>query len=304
MDQNAASNELIHLCLEAYFRLLRGMAGRERIADIKDRCIAAGLLRYLWNREDQWTAFVLRDAEAAHWLAYLSIPEGLFHLMLEWIKVDTPEKVVASSDGREHFLWRGILLRSLIKAHFSHATDSADEPMKIFFGVLDSVRETWQAHRSSNPVVPGKVKVLPVQWLNVSSSPSAMEISKALSQGGYPRTDPRLYNRFVGYMAKYAPKSTESQREMAIVRLHLRHPTKPQANTAIGFLRKHFDNKTRDEGLAFLPPHRSGREMFRITFREASRVARNTGMQAEAAWLDQKREDLFPPGFGPPKSRA
>ncbi|KAK4898922.1 hypothetical protein LTR27_003653 [Elasticomyces elasticus] len=246
MDQNAASNELIHLCLEAYFRLLRGMAGRERIADIKDRCIAAGLLRYLWNRDDQWTAFVLRDAEAAHWLAYLSIPEGLFHLMLEWIKVDTPEKVVASSDGREHFLWRGILLRSLIKAHFSHATDSADEPMKIFFGVLDSVR----------------------------------------------------------YMAKYAPKSTESQREMAIVRLHLRQPTKPQANTAIGFLRKHFDNKTRDEGLAFLPPHFSSREMFRITFRKASRVARNTGMQAETAWLDQKREELFPPGFGPRKSRA
>ncbi|KAK3641725.1 hypothetical protein LTR22_016433, partial [Elasticomyces elasticus] len=188
-------------------------------------------------------------------------------------------------------------------AHFSHATDSADEPMKIFFGVLGSVRETWQAHRSSNPV-PGKAKVLPVQWLNVSSSPSAMEISKVLSQGGYPRTDPCLYNRFVGYMANYAPKSTDNQREMAIVRLHLRHPTKPQANTAIAFLRKHFDNKTRDEGLAFLPPHRSGREMFRITFREASRVARNTGMQAEAAWLDQKREDLFPLGFGPPKSRA
>ncbi|KAK5703601.1 hypothetical protein LTR17_021970 [Elasticomyces elasticus] len=74
ITSNLVSNEVLHLCIGAYWRLL---------ADIKTRRLAAHVLLYLWDHEDQWTEFVVRDAEAQSWLGYIAKGEELQELMLK-----------------------------------------------------------------------------------------------------------------------------------------------------------------------------------------------------------------------------
>ncbi|KAK5122512.1 hypothetical protein LTR85_004096 [Meristemomyces frigidus] len=119
----------------------------------------------------------------------------------------------------------------------------------------------------------------------------------ALSQGAYPETDVKLYDRFLRYVERYTFSGTNAQRELAIARLRLVHPAHPSSDAAEYFLRKTFEGKTAEDLLqqGFWPEHGAVKFMFSRVSRTAIRVARKNGKDGDAAWLESKASELVPP---------
>ncbi|KAK5692704.1 hypothetical protein LTR17_025360 [Elasticomyces elasticus] len=221
--------------------------------------------------------------------------EGFEDLIIDWIKTELPRvtqsatKDVATRRG----LWRNSLFRLLVEARLTNAQNrNADGALQLF---LDMLHERATSYRSALAALKPEVRRrsqdgswedmgLPM-WYTMSLWPAIVVLCKHLGSGSYPWTDAKLYRQFLRYVEKVDYKGTEGQHQLALARLYLFQPDRPDTAYAIAFLKKCLGGKSQQQVREFLSQDKAIRGVFYSTLRNTVMVARRLGQHSEAGVL-------------------
>ncbi|KAK4553294.1 hypothetical protein LTR86_009594 [Recurvomyces mirabilis] len=291
----------VEVCLQSHFQRLQRLPKSQTPDFIKKYPIGGIIIEHLLRDNVAWLGFVASRRDSVFWLSYCAVLEGLEDILLDWLKVDVDATDAENSFGPKFFIWRGLLFRDMIRAQLLRNDQvSADHALNTLFNLLSS---RGKAVRLLDPV---EQRPLPLdkngtiigpQWLAVSHWPATIEISHQLIYGSWRGTSPALYDKFVNLVQKYTWKASQDAKDLTVARLHLQHPTEPNAKPTISLFRRLFGTKSTEEIEHFLPDTGKAREPFRIAFIIAAYQAKAQGLQDDALWLAEKHREIFPADF-------
>ncbi|KAK4541549.1 hypothetical protein LTR36_007846 [Oleoguttula mirabilis] len=226
--EKRAPLDAARLCLQAYYEQINQLPQAQRIQVVNAKPVAGIFLQHIWDDDSAWTHSTLSDFEAQHWLCYFAVAEKLDRYILNWLKVIFPLEATQHLREEERYIWRGFLFRHLIRAYLAHASPmGADAGLIPFLNFLKLRQAICNPHRGELGLVQpnsseGSGRA---EWMTMSEWPAFVELSNALGSGKYPKTDPKLYDRFLSYAEGYGTKGGFLQRQLSIVRLRLFTPS-------------------------------------------------------------------------------
>ena len=113
------------------------------------------------------------------------VVEKLEESVVKRLEVDLPPAMTSGLGQDKLHLWRGILLRSLVRAHLMlDSKTSADPAIELYFK-REVGLDYNQSEQSSSPSDKPKI-------LRVSRWPALVHLSDVLAAGHYFRTNARL----------------------------------------------------------------------------------------------------------------
>ncbi|KAK4892937.1 hypothetical protein LTR27_008665 [Elasticomyces elasticus] len=304
IKEDDAPLDLIRVCLQAYFEQIQQVPSHaDRVLLVKKKPVAAPLLGYLWGREEVWLQLVLTDPEATKWICHFAVMEGLEDLMMEWIKMDLSRETsgTAHEKAERGALWRNSLFRMLIETRLQNASNKkADEALKLFFTTLQERATSYKsAMQSLSPEIRRRSQTgawedlgLPM-WYSMSFWPAIVVLCRDLGAGRYPHTDAKLYRRFLGYVEKLDYKGTTGQHQLAVARLYLYKPDRPDTSHATTLLRERLEGKSQQQVRDFLSQNNAIRGVFHSTLRDTAEISRRSGKHSDADLLDAIRREHF-----------
>jgi len=285
--------DVMRLCLRDYFERLKKVPRTQRRDLILGKPIGGMALQYAWD-SDRWVDLVLEDYETQMLLCYFLIGEQLDDLVVQWTLVDLPPGKAATLEKRELHLWRGILLRNLIRAHLMLDSEAkADLAIEAFFKLYEDQLQAWARVTRLKRTLPESE--LP-SVVSVSRWPAQVELASALAGGSYSNTSTVLWERFTAYYFAGRPKVQTGmmERDYKRVGLALVHPTRPDARPAIEYLRKIFNQDSHHDFMSKLPPAGTPAYVsYQRMFNRARQSAQSAGLFEDAAWLEETALKIF-----------
>ena len=128
-------------------------------------------------------------------LSYFAIADRLDDLILQWLEVSFPGEAVQNLDEQRAHMWRGVLIRQLVRAHLMHNTtrgvDTAVDMFSKFCARQDHVYGTVGLGNSAYATT----KISPV--LHVLRWPAIVELSTNLGSASLFQTSAAKWDRFV-----------------------------------------------------------------------------------------------------------
>ncbi|KAK5679259.1 hypothetical protein LTS10_008074 [Elasticomyces elasticus] len=276
----------------------------DRVLLVKKKPVAAPLLGYLWSREELWLQLVLTDPETTRWICHFAVVEGLEDLIMAWIKIDLSRVTpgTAQEKAEREALWRNSLFRLLIETRLKNASDGkADGALKLFFTTLEERVELYKSALKSLPPEDRQRSEtgawedlgLPM-WYSMSFWPASVVLGSHLGTGKYPHTDAKLYRRFIGYLEKKIDyKGTAGQRQLALARLYLFKPDRPDTSYATTFFSERLEGKSKQQVRDYLRENKAIRGVFHSTLRGTVRLSRQLGKNSDAELLNAFQREHF-----------
>lgn len=294
--EGKASLDVVRECLNKYFSDLQPHTRQTRLAMIHEHPIAKVALQQVWEDNAGWVDLVLNDFQTQFRLCYVVAAEGLDDFIVNWLKIGLPEDVIGTVDAKGQGVWRGRLLRNLVQAHLMLSYDrSADRALQLLFATRNEWELAATAFNQQRRANNGSATSIP-PFLSLSFFPACQEISGKLPTGAYPRTSSQLFDRFIATHRQLRGRTLRRNRydDLTDARLHLFHPSKPDANPVVTYMRRMFGDKSTEEARALLPAEPiSSRVVYYHSFKKAVIVARANGNLEDATWLECKVEELF-----------
>ena len=233
LEREQASTEIVRVCLEEYRARLTKHPRTARPRLIRQDKIGSLTLRWLWSQDMRWVTLMHQDIMFLTTLVYYLVAEELDEFVVGWIKAELPAGVSSMFSEDSVDRWRGQLLRALIGAHLDLAFGgSADRALQALFRVRDGVTETRKAM--------GQLRDRPRHGFGYTSLwPAIIRVNRAIFESKMHATDPRLFERFLDLVLSKNVKS-RGVAKADVAMLRLRHPTKPDPDPYLTFLRKHI----------------------------------------------------------------
>ncbi|KAK4611813.1 hypothetical protein CLAFUW4_12697 [Fulvia fulva] len=282
IKQGTADSEIIRVCL---------IVAKDRLFSLpRKECSAAGqagppyaarTLKYIWSDTRLWNPIACVDNHALFSLSGFSIYENLHDLVLEWARAHVPIEQSEQFLGPDN-VWRGYLVRSMLSALNACETgNSADQVLETFFKVKDWKRAAL-TEQPPGPAMP------------IGLRPAMFEIFNALTSGVKARTSPALYDRFQRFcldqiiLGHTRNGLQRNQVSLAMARLALHHPTRPDVDPAIDYIRHLLQSKDAGDALVWAMEH-----VTKKFIEETHRVLERQQRQADCVWVERAFESVF-----------
>lgn len=292
--QGTATFDVLRVCLRAAFDDAKRLQRRQRESRVKQQRIGSIALHYLWTagNEDMWMTMMREDREYVFILCYFALAEGHRDRIVQWLNAALPDTYRSQLEVRDQHVWRGSLFRALVSASAMLDTShSADFSLRCFFHVVDRQESIREQHARGND---GQSNLLPPIAL-MSQWPATVVMGSILQQFAiHANTSPRLFDRFVKFRES-GGKDGPGNKEFAMARLAILHPTRPSADLAVAFVRGFLSNTpTR------LPVDRAAQAALHLFFEQVIHFARQRGLQ-ELEFLERTQQDVLASSSGDSK---
>ncbi|KAK4952140.1 hypothetical protein LTR10_010060 [Elasticomyces elasticus] len=234
VEADTADIETAKVCMTAYFNHLWTMPRRRRRPLIVEGNVGRLTLEWLWSKDHRWSQAVLTDMKFIDNLSYFAVAADLSPSLLKWAAQPFPGTEQLEDN---EYRWRGAVVRTVIRAHLIlDCAATANDALKEFLDLADRLPEARKIDKRS-PLA------------SISLWPSQCELSKCLSTGFYPRTDAKLYDRFIDHC-----KQDRRTDNLSLATLSIHHPSKPDLAPTLGYIRDHIGPLSSAEFSQRFPP--------------------------------------------------
>lgn len=276
--------ETVWICLEQHRELrLDRLSKSARIEQIKvDR---VGELTLDWLRQDEacWVDVLSNHVLIFDTLCYYLVAEGLQDNIVHMIRTEAP----ATRGLPIRATWRGMILRSLVKAVLDTETQrSADQAIKLFVEIHDEV-VTLRA-RSKRIHHLGQQEDA---YDMTSRHPACTEIGRRLMTNTYPKTSESQFRRFLA--VNWTIPRTGKSRQLSCAVLPLYIPNTPEPGPALELFKKWFGDLPEDGGRQLFGTDFKTRKPIYFALCRLENVLLGQERSDDASWVARTRDSLF-----------
>ncbi|KAK4888858.1 hypothetical protein LTR27_012319 [Elasticomyces elasticus] len=280
LQAGTADLETARVCLDVYYEQLRKTSRIQRRQRIRDDDIGRLALTWLWSEDRRWVRAITSDILSLRRICYFVVAESLDDSLVEWLAQPLPPLALGGSELRDSNQWRGVVLRLIVENHlFLDCDHRADEAIERFFSVVDRIVVARREPRPSE----GHTGLA-----SVSLWPSQVAISKELVTGTYYNTNPDLYDRFVKFVGKDGHQTEYSSAQLALV-----HPTRPNAQPALSYVRTHMGALTQTDVEELFPRGSSVRRSMYFFLRKVNDAMLRQKRTGDSDFLEQVVQNMF-----------
>ena len=215
--RGAATAATAAACLEAYSRALDPLSKDDACAKSYEDLPGKSVLHWRWQSTRQHAQDFMNKFQLNYLLTYFLLREGDEELIWRWIEADCSSTFDNPDLGPIWRKWRSFLIRELVTVKFDLASGGpADEAVQCLLDFAALKR------RSRNLAV-----------RRASFHGPMTTVSQRLSTKRYPGTNPQLCSELLRLLHRYRDAFFAGH----IARLHLFHPTEPNAQPTLRLLR-------------------------------------------------------------------
>lgn len=277
--------DVLILLLRALDARLCDMPRHEQRKAMLEQPMAGHLLVGIWSHEKLWRN-LLPVFHAQELLCDQAVAEGLDHFIVDWVSATTPPKTSGSSEER----WRGPLLRALMAAHLSSATDhSADRALEVYLAFHHRREEAIQKLR--HPLSQDEQRSYR-SLARASTTAAQVDLSSALYGGGYAQTSGELWDSFASTV-KANHKIGKWGRSYNYAYLALMHPTRVDTSPGLQFLDEFFPGSDSEKAKENMPSNAGLLDSLRKFMHTLSVRVRSSGIKSDAERVERTSQALF-----------
>lgn len=276
--------ETVWICLQKYRELrLDRLSESARIEQIGVDRVGGLTLDWLWQDEARWVDVLSHQVLFFDTVCYYLVAEGLQDYIVGTIRLRAP----ASGRLPVPFRWRGIILRSLVKALLDTETQqSADRAIQLFIEIRDEVLDLRA--QSENSYISGDDEDA---YRKLSLNPACIELSSRLITNAYPNTSESQFRRFL--RANWNVPKTGKSKEFSCAILLLYIPDAPEPDHALRLFRGWFGESHLTRDLHWLGNDAKYRKPVYFALCRLEDVLLGQERTDDALWVARMRDSLF-----------
>jgi len=251
------------------------------------------VLLFLWEHSSIWRRFLDQAFESQLVLCEYAYHQGLETYISDWIAAEVPEH------NESHYqcsipaeAWRGMLLRSLVSARLSCAADnSADTAIELLLVMAQKKSETKLAFRAWISTNSSKLPTSGVRFLSIL--PAVVSITSALCSEKSTATSSELFDQFFEVQNHANFKVTPFERDYNNATLAQWHPTRPNPDFMLDFLRTHYVDEGGKLSMKNAPKDAKSYSSLRASLVRTQTLLKGLERSTDLQYVAQKSEEIF-----------
>lgn len=288
-ERGAATVPIARLCLEVFQQSLSGLSEAAQQKAITECEAGRRALSWLWRSEQYKKPAFVDDRTFIDLLVLALLQEDREKILWEWIQLDQvlgDEENLYKGVQRDYhrYRWKGRLLRRMVDIRLGsphRERRDAGAALDVWFKACDmKVSASKDSH----------MRLLPL-------GQAGSRLSRAFTSRDqdYRNTDPQRYDQFIETTPHF---TNEVYGALRVGNFHLRHPNGPNAQPALHFWQRVF-NDTSPLWQRFSAPLKQPlverRELAWYSMMvETAGCLLQEGRAKDAAWMEARTREMFP----------